>query len=88
MACGGACCGNVRLAPDGEFSINRDFIGYHTHGLNRPFTQRFIEAFGPQRRKDEPLGDRHRDLAFALHSQARRRDEEQSPATYDIASVK
>ena len=56
----------VRLAPDGEFSINRDFIGYHTHGLNRPFTQRFIEAFGPQRRKDEPLGDRHRDLAFAL----------------------
>ena len=54
------------LSPDGEFSINRDFIGYHTHGLNRPFTQRFIEAFGPQRRKDEPLGDRHRDLAFAL----------------------
>jgi carbamoyltransferase len=56
----------VRLAPDGEFSINRDFIGYHTHGLNRPFTQRFIEVFGPQREKGEPLTSRHRDLAFAL----------------------
>jgi len=56
----------VRFAPDGEFSINRDLIGYHTHGLNQPFTQRFIEAFGPQRAKSEPLADRHRDLAYAL----------------------
>jgi carbamoyltransferase len=56
----------VRFAPEGEFSVNRDFIGYHTHGLNRPFKQRFVEAFGPQRAKDEPLAARHRDLAFAL----------------------
>ncbi len=56
----------VRLEPQGKFCINRDFISYHTHGLNRPFTQRFIEAFGPRRNEGEPLADRHRDLAFAL----------------------
>jgi carbamoyltransferase len=56
----------IRLGSDGEFSVNRDFIGYHTHGLNRPFQRRFVEAFGPRREKGEPLTARHRDLAFAL----------------------
>ena len=58
----------VHLEPDGGFSINRDFISYDTHGLNRPFKERFIDAFGPRRERNEPLGDRHRDLAFALQS--------------------
>jgi carbamoyltransferase len=56
----------VRFEPDGEFSVNRDFIAYHTHGLNRPFKDRFVEVFGPRRGKDEPIGSRHRDLAYAL----------------------
>jgi carbamoyltransferase len=56
----------VRLEADGGFSVNRDFINYQTHGLNQPFKQRFIEAFGPRRAKDEPIGSRHRDLAYAL----------------------
>src|SRR6476660_663602 len=58
----------VRLCPDGQFSINRDFINYDTHGLNRPFKARFTDAFGPQRQRNEPLTDRHRDLAYALQS--------------------
>ena len=58
----------VHLEPDGGFSINRDFISYDTHGLNRPFKERFIDAFGPRRQPNEPVGDRHRDLAFALRS--------------------
>ena len=58
----------VQLEPDGGFSINRDFISYDTHGLNRPFKQRFIDAFGPRRQPNEPIGDRHRDLAYALQS--------------------
>ena len=58
----------VHLEPDGGFSINRGFISYDTHGLNRPFKERFIEAFGPSRERNEPIGDHHRDLAFALQS--------------------
>ena len=58
----------VRLRPDGQFSINRDFINYDTHGLNKPFKARFTDAFGPQRQRNEPLTDRHRDLAYALQS--------------------
>ena len=56
----------IRFAADGEFSVNRDFINYHTHGLNQPFKKRFVETFGPRREKGEPIGGRHRDLAYAL----------------------
>src|SRR5262249_14906624 len=58
----------IRFEPDGEFSISRDFISYDTHGLSKPFKNRFIETFGPRREKDDPITDRHRDLAFALQS--------------------
>ena len=56
----------IRFELDGEFSVNRDFISYDTHGLNRPLKKRFVEAFGPRREKGEPLIARHRDLAYAL----------------------
>ena len=58
----------IHLQPDGRFSINRDFISYDTHGLNKPFKERFTDAFGPRRQRNEPISDRHRDLAFALQS--------------------
>ena len=58
----------ICFKPDGEFSISRDFISYDTHGLNKPFKSRFIETFGPRREKDDPITDRHCDLACALQS--------------------
>jgi carbamoyltransferase len=58
----------VLLQPDGRFSINRDFISYDTHGFKKLFKERFTEMFGPRRQQGEPIGDRHRDLAFALQS--------------------
>ena len=58
----------VRLEPEGRFSINRDLISYNTHGIKKPFKEWFTEAFGPPRQPDEPISDRHRDLAFALQS--------------------
>ncbi len=58
----------VHLEPEGRFSINRDFVSYHTHGLNKPFKRLFTDMFGPRRQSDEPIHDRHRDLAFALQS--------------------
>lgn len=58
----------VRLRDDGRFRMNPDYVSFHTHGLLRPFTQKFIETFGPPRVKGEPLSDRHRDLAFAVQA--------------------
>jgi carbamoyltransferase len=58
----------VHLKPDGRFSINRDLSSLHTHGLTKPFNERFTDAIGPPRQPNEPIDDRHRDLAFALQS--------------------
>jgi carbamoyltransferase len=58
----------VHLEPEGRFSINRDLISYDTHGVKKPFKPWFTDAFGPRRLPDEPISDRHRDLAFALQS--------------------
>jgi carbamoyltransferase len=56
----------VRLEPNGQFSINMHYFSYDTYGMLRPFRHRFLEAFGPPRRRDEPITDHHRDLAYAL----------------------
>jgi len=58
----------IHLKSDGQFSINLDFVSYNTHGLIRPFKRIFTDTFGPPRRPDEPIADRHRDLAYALQS--------------------
>lgn len=58
----------VRLLDGGRIAINRDYIGYDTHGFMRPFTEKFIGLFGPARRREDPLTDHHRDLAFALQA--------------------
>lgn len=58
----------IHLRDDGGIALNRDFISVYTHGLIRPFTQKFLETFGPARQRGEPLLDRHRDLAYALQT--------------------
>ena len=37
----------IVLRPHGRLTVNRDFINYDTHGLNRPFKRRFSELFVP-----------------------------------------
>jgi carbamoyltransferase len=56
----------VQLREDGQFSLNSEFLRHDRYGAMRPFTRRFVDAFGPPRRRDEAITDRHRDLAFAL----------------------
>ena len=34
----------IHFLPDGRFSVNRDFVSYDTHGLNKPFKQRFTRC--------------------------------------------
>jgi carbamoyltransferase len=56
----------VRPADGGGYTVNMDYFSYDAYGQIRPVTQKFIDRFGPARRRGEPLTDRHRDLAFAL----------------------
>ena len=60
----------VHLGPDGSFSVNMDYFSYDKYGLIRPFTRKFIDTFGPPRRRADPLTDHHRDLAHALQTVA------------------
>ncbi len=55
-----------KFEDEGRYTLDRGYINFDTHGFLRPFTRKFYETFGPPRRPDEPLTDRHRDLAYAL----------------------
>ncbi len=58
----------IRPLPDGGYAVNMDYFSYDTYGQLRPFTRKFLDAFGPPRARGEPLTGRHRDLAFALQA--------------------
>jgi carbamoyltransferase len=58
----------VQLREGGQFSLNSDYLRHDRYGAIRPFTRRFLHAFGPPRQRDEAITDRHRDLAFALQA--------------------
>jgi carbamoyltransferase len=58
----------IALEDDGRFHLNRDYVQVHTHGLIRPFTQKFIDTFGPARKPGEELTARHMDLAYAVQA--------------------
>ncbi|MCH9806888.1 MAG: carbamoyltransferase [Alphaproteobacteria bacterium] len=58
----------IMLEDEGRFRLNRDYTSIHTHGLIRPFTQKFIDTFGPAREPGEELSPRHMDLAYAVQA--------------------
>jgi carbamoyltransferase len=58
----------VRPTPDGGYAVNMDYFSYDAFGELRPFKRKFLDTFGPARLPDEPLDDRHRDVAFALQA--------------------
>ena len=58
----------IRLEPDGRYKVDMSYFDYDAYAMLRPFKQKFIDTFGPMRRPDEPLEDRHRDIAFALQA--------------------
>lgn len=56
----------VKLEKNGQFRIDLRYLQHQkTHGLRRKsfFTDRFVEEFGPARKKGEPLTEHHKDLA-------------------------
>ncbi len=60
----------VHLLEGGRFAINKAYFSHDTHGMLRPFKPKFINLFGPPRKRDEPIADRHRDVARALQKVA------------------
>lgn len=67
----------VRLRPDGLFRLNLDYFRPATQGIisygedNTPvvaplYSNRMIEKFGQPRKKEEPLGPYHKDLAASV----------------------
>lgn len=67
----------VRLKKDGTFELNLDYFCHHTGGVSmvwdkgypqieRVYSDKMIEVFGPGRQKGEKLEQKHSDLAAAL----------------------
>jgi len=52
----------VRTQPDGGFEVDLSYFAYHQERPRR-YAPKFLQAFGPDRRPDEPLEERHLDLA-------------------------
>ncbi len=58
----------VRLNASGRYQINMDYFSFDCYGMARPWKPLLERVFGPARRPDEPLSDRHRDIAYALQA--------------------
>lgn len=60
----------VHLREDGSFAFDKSFFSYDRYGMIRPFTRKFLDAFGPPRRREDEITDHHRALARALQTVA------------------
>ncbi|MFN3868261.1 MAG: carbamoyltransferase [Hyphomicrobiaceae bacterium] len=56
----------IRLEPGGRYQVDMSYFDYQRYGEFRPFRGKFYDRFGPPRKKDEPLGDRHYAIARGL----------------------
>jgi len=57
----------VRLVPDGRFALNTRLLDFHLARAGH-FVPEFIRLFGPPRRPQDDLTQRHRDLAASAQS--------------------
>jgi carbamoyltransferase len=68
----------VRLKPDGGFTLDLSYFRHHRERIayaweGAPefadlFSDRLEELLGPRRRPDDPIGERHRDIAHAAQA--------------------
>ena len=58
----------VRLTDDGRYDVDMSWFDYDAYGMMKPFTDKFVQTFGPKREPGEPLTDRHMALAHALQA--------------------
>lgn len=56
----------IVLLPDGEYGIDLSYFNYHK-GIRNPWvSKKFLEIFGPLRSKEDPIEQRHKNVAWAL----------------------
>jgi carbamoyltransferase len=56
----------IEHLPGGGYRFDRRFFEFHRYGEPRPFSDAFVDQFGPARSPDEPISQDHMDLAYAL----------------------
>jgi carbamoyltransferase len=60
----------LKLEAGGKYQVNMDYFSYDCYGMAKPWKTLLESKFGPPRGRDEPLTDRHRDIAYALQATA------------------
>lgn len=56
----------IKLLPDGMFELDLRYFSYYLADRNHWYLPKFVQAFGPPRKEDEELDDRHFEIANAL----------------------
>jgi carbamoyltransferase len=54
----------VKVRPDGSFHMDESFFGFNR--ASRMYTYKFIKMFGKDRKPEDKIEDRHRDIAASL----------------------
>ena len=58
--------GLVRVNDDGSFELALEYFAFYNFFDRRMYSDRFMQRFGPPRRRDAPFTDRDRKLAAAM----------------------
>lgn len=58
----------IKPTDDGRYDVDMSYFDYNAYGMLRPFSPKFIAMFGPPRTSDQPLTQRHKDIARALQA--------------------
>lgn len=54
----------IKVKPDGSFRMDQSFFGFNR--ASRMYTNKFIKMFGKDRKPEDKIEDRHRDIAASL----------------------
>lgn len=56
----------VRILPEGEFELDLNYFGYYLYDFPTWYSSKFVDKFGPPRKKEEEITERHYQIAHAL----------------------
>ncbi len=56
----------ITVNPDGTFEVALEYFEFHNYHHVDMYSSRFVEEFGPPRRRDEEILPRHMELAAAM----------------------
>ena len=60
----------LRVVPEGRYRLDTSYFRYHTHGADDWYSPKLVRALGPPRGPDEPIEQRHKDIAAAVQQAA------------------